>query len=91
MEEYMVSNEEKSTNSQTAVNGISKAESRIGGKTETEDLEFAIEMLRIRMGSASDLSEKVRYYNQIKTLQDNIARLRENVSPRGSKSDCAET
>ena len=83
----MVSTKEKNTSSQAAKNGISKAEPRIGGKTEIEDLEFAIEMLRIKMQSASNLSEKIRYYNQIKTLQDNISRLKEKVSSQRSESD----
>jgi hypothetical protein len=86
----MVSTELKSTNSRAAANGISKAEPRMRGKTVIEDLEFAIEMLRIRMGSTSNLSEKIRYYNQIRTLQDNIARLKAKVSSQRSESDCAK-
>ena len=87
----MTSSKEKSTRSQAATNGISKADPRIGDKTEIEDLEFAIEMLRIKMQLASNLSEKIRYYNQIRTLQDNISRLKEKVSSQRSESDCAKS
>jgi hypothetical protein len=46
------------------------------GKTDVGDMEFAIDMLKVRLQSTTSLSEKVRLYNQIKTLRDNISRLR---------------
>ena len=83
----MHTTEVKSANSRITANSISKAEPSSAGKTEIEDLEFAIEMLRIRMSSASNLSEKIRYYNQIKTLQDNIFKLKDKASSQRSESD----
>ena len=86
----MTSTEDKSTKSQTASNGFSKAQSGSAARIKAEDLEFAIDMLRIRMRSALNLSEKIRDYNEIKTLQDNIARLKEKGSSQRSESDRAE-
>jgi len=46
---------------------------------EIQDLEYAIKMLRIKMQETTKLSEKIRCYNQIKTLQANIDRLKEKA------------
>ena len=61
-------------------NGISKPV-----EAEIEDLEYAINMLRIKMQATTNLSEKIRQYNQIKTLQENIDRLKQAASSTGSK------
>lgn len=44
---------------------------------EIRDLEYAIRLLRIKMQSAGNLADKMGLYNEIKTLQANIDRLRE--------------
>jgi len=43
---------------------------------EIESMEYSIKMLRIKMQMTTNLSEKIRYYNEIKTLQENIDRLK---------------
>lgn len=54
------------------------------GGADVKDVEFAIDMLRIKMNSTWNLSEKTRLYNQIKMLQDNTSRLKsEHSSERG--------
>ena len=60
----------------TPENRIVETDLRVAGKTYIEDMEYAIDMLRVKLRSAPSLSEKVRLYNQIKTLQDNISRLK---------------
>ena len=55
---------------------VSKADPHVAGKTDIEDMEYSIDMLKVKLQSATSLSEKVRLYNQIKTLQDNISRLK---------------
>jgi hypothetical protein len=61
-----------------------EAGSDSAGDADVQDMEFAIDMLRIKMNSTWDLSEKARLYNLIKMLQDNISRLRsERSSERG--------
>ena len=40
-----------------------------------EDLEFAISLLKVKLQATTGLSEKVRLYNQIKTLQEEISKL----------------
>lgn len=50
------------------------------GGADVQDMEFAIDMLRIKMNSTWNLSEKIRLYNQIKMLQDNISRLKSERS-----------
>ncbi|MDL1892542.1 hypothetical protein FBQ87_06580 [Sphingobacteriales bacterium CHB3] len=52
------------------------------GNSQKEDLEFAISMLKVKLHSATALSEKIRLYNQIKTLQDNISKLSIESSAR---------
>jgi hypothetical protein len=52
------------------------ADPRAAGKAAMKDMEYAIDMLRVKLHSETNLSEKIRLYNQIKTLQDNISRLR---------------
>ena len=64
----------KRTRTGTPENRISKADPHVAGKTDIEDMEYAIDMLKVKLQSAPSLSEKVRLYNQIKTLQDNISR-----------------
>jgi hypothetical protein len=54
----------------------SKADPQWVGKTIVGDMEFAIDMLKVRLQSTTSLSEKVRLYNQIKTLRDDISRPR---------------
>ena len=53
---------------------------------EIEDLEYAIKMLRIKMQETTKLSEKIRCYNQIKTLQENIYKIKEEAM-KESRSD----
>jgi hypothetical protein len=43
---------------------------------EIENLEYSIKMLRIKMQMTINLSEKIRNYNEIKTLQENVERLK---------------
>ncbi len=56
-------------------------ENRISGSMtlEIETLEYSIKMLRIKMQMTTNLSEKIRNYNEIKTLQENIDRLKEKA------------
>ena len=63
----------------TAKKGTSKTDLRSELDMETEDLQFAISMLRIKLGSTTNLSEKIRYYGQIKALQENIDKLNEEA------------
>ena len=58
----------------TTENRVSKADPRLADKREIEDMEYAIDILKVKLQSATSLSEKVRLYNQIKTLQGNISR-----------------
>jgi hypothetical protein len=53
-----------------------EADPRPAGKTAVEDMEYTIAILRVKLHSETNLSDKIRLYNQIKTLQDNISRLR---------------
>jgi hypothetical protein len=46
-------------------------------KAEIQDLEYAMRLLRIKMQSAGNLADKLGLYNEIRTLQANIDRLRE--------------
>ncbi len=55
---------------------ISKADPHLAGKRDIEDMEYAIGILKVKLHSTTNLPDKVRLYNQIKTLQDNISRLR---------------
>jgi hypothetical protein len=58
---------------------------------EIETLEYSIKMLRVKMKMTTNLSEKIRNYNEIKTLQDRIDKLKvkakqeafRNSSPKG--------
>ena len=86
----MERSEDKNETSRTAAGAGPSAKSRPESRKGIEDLEFAIEMLRIRIYSAHSISEKLRYYNQIKTLQENIARLREKASSHMSDRDCGK-
>jgi hypothetical protein len=43
---------------------------------EIETLEYSIKMLRVKMKMTTNLSEKIRNYNEIKILQDNVDRLK---------------
>ncbi len=56
--------------------GISKADPHLASKRDIDDMEYAIGMLKVKLHSTTNLPDKVRLYNQIKTLQDNISRLR---------------
>lgn len=78
-ERHMSSDGDKSGKTEKMGDGVPIPNTGSASTTEIEDLEFAIKMLRIKLGSTSDYSEKMRYYNQIKTLQENIARLKEKV------------
>jgi hypothetical protein len=66
----------KRTPAGTPDNGTPNADPHASGKRAIEDLEYAIDLLRVKLQSAPGLSQKVRLYNQIKTLQENIARLK---------------
>lgn len=52
------------------------------GRSQKDDLEFAISLLKIKLQSTTALSEKIRLYNQIKALQDNISTLKTEGSAR---------
>ena len=58
----------------TTENRVSKADPRLAGKRDIEDMEYAINILEVNLQSATSLSEKVRLYDRIKTLQGNISR-----------------
>jgi len=58
---------------------ISKAGPHLAGKRDIEDMEYAIGILKVKLHSTTNLPDKIRLYNQIKTLQDNISRLRSEV------------
>ncbi len=60
----------------------SKADAQPPDMTRIEDLQCAISMLRIKMYSATSPVQTMQYYNQIKTLQDNIARLKSKNSSK---------
>ncbi len=66
----------KGAKSATPDGTLSKGDSHSAGKTTIEDLEFAINLLKVKLRSAMNLSEKARLYNQIRTLQDNISRIK---------------
>ena len=66
----------KRARTETPENRIVKADPHMAGKTDIENMEYAINMLKVKLQSAPSLSEKVRLYNQIKTLQDNISRVK---------------
>jgi hypothetical protein len=66
-----------------------KTKSETVDNTDIPDMEFAINMLRIKLHSTTDLSQKIRLYNQIKTLQDNISRLRIDRSSERTLPGCA--
>ncbi len=55
---------------------ISKVDPHLAGNRDIEDMEYAIGILKVKLHSTTNLPDKVRLYNQIKTLQDNISRLR---------------
>ena len=65
----------KTAGAGTPENRISKADPQWGGKTDREDMEYGIDMLKIKLQSAPSILEKVRLYNQIKTLKDIISRI----------------
>lgn len=62
--------------------GEAEAVTAEDSRSNTEDLEFAIRMLKIKLRTAKTLPEKVRLYNQIKTLQENISKLESKGSAR---------
>lgn len=66
----------------TVENARANANSHSGAKSNRQDLEFAISMLKVKLRSTTVLSEKIRLYNQIKTLQDNISKLTTESSAR---------
>lgn len=66
----------------TLENTMANANSHSGAKSNRQDLEFAISMLKVKLQSTTVLSEKIRLYNQIKTLQDNISKLTSESSAR---------
>jgi hypothetical protein len=66
----------KRAGTETAEHRISKADPQWAGKNDVEDMEYAINLLKVKLQSTSSLSEKVRLYNQIKALQDNVSKLR---------------
>jgi hypothetical protein len=51
-------------------------------KSNKEDLEFAVSMLKVKLQATTGLSEKIRLYNQIKALQENISKLESKGSAR---------
>lgn len=56
------------------------SEDTLSEGSQKKDLEFAISMLKVKLHSAKTLSEKIRLYNQIKALQDNISTLKSTGS-----------
>ena len=52
------------------------------GKSNKEDLEFAISMLKVKLQATTGLSEKIHLCNQIKALQENISKLESKGSAR---------
>jgi hypothetical protein len=75
----LMSTEGKKTRTGTADEGAPAAGPTEAAGAEIRDLEYAISLLRLKLHAATTLSEKLRVYNQIKALQDNIARYRSNA------------
>ncbi|NWG28274.1 MAG: hypothetical protein HXY48_07040 [Ignavibacteriaceae bacterium] len=53
---------------------------------EIETLEYSIKMLRVKMKMTTNLSEKIRNYNEIKTLQDRIDKLKVKAKQEAFRS-----
>jgi hypothetical protein len=74
-----MSTEKRKNRTGTADEGASASGPPEAAGAEIQDMVYAIRLLRLRLHEAATLSEKLRVYNQIKTLQDNISRLRRNA------------
>lgn len=74
--------EKTQARTETLENAMSIVDPHSQSRLSKEDLEYTISMLKMKLQSTRVLSEKIRLYNQIKTLQDNISKLTTESSAR---------
>jgi hypothetical protein len=77
-----VSTSKKETGSEITKQDHVKGRPQSREDAEIEDLEYAIKLLKIKVHAATNVLEKLRHYNQIKSLEGSIDRLRSKGSPQ---------